>query len=46
MVFPKIAKTGDNNSMMVWLVLILSGMSVLGATVFEVTHFSVAYFML
>lgn len=26
-------KTGDNNSMMVWLVLILSGMSVLGATV-------------
>lgn len=26
-------KTGDNNSMMVWLVLIISGMSVLGATV-------------
>lgn len=26
-------KTGDNNSMMVWLVLILSGMSLLGATV-------------
>ena len=26
-------KTGDNNSMMVWLLLILSGMSVLGATV-------------